>query len=330
LDKQWVLKKHGVTQGFLAAWLTCPELARLRYQEGWTVIGASGALMFGQVVHWVLDAVYTDFANEKVAPPTTNEAVQQYTRVVEGLWRRENPMATAADLEQLEECLGMAEAVLPFYFQHWTADFQKTDWLALELSFEELWSLPLKTVRSKPRGVWIRGKLDGVRRVNGKLWLFETKTKGRVESEAIVDTLSMDLQVNLYLWVIQQIYEETPVGTVYNIIRRPGLKRGGSETLEDFCARIAKDVVTRPDHYFMRFESVAEETEHKAWQENLTVVLDRLSDWAKKGKDHFKNPISCQGRYGVCDMAGLCLRGDPGRLRVRDTVFPELEEGGGL
>lgn len=171
----------------------------------------------------------------------------------------------------------------------------------------------------------LRGKRDGRFRSkkSGQVWLFETKTKGRINEDSIMDRLNFDLQTMLYLWTMWKEFDVFPGGVTYNILRKPQLKMKKGENLKQFVARIAKDIEDRPDFYFMRYQSSITQQDLKKWEAEFKVQLRRLFLWSR-GDENYKNSSACSMGGVNCQFLSVCSRNDRTHFTRKVTPFPEL------
>ncbi len=324
-SKSWNIYKDGVTQSIIGRYLSCPEKVHLGMEERLGAMRTTGALSFGSLVHEALDWLYTGFMKNHTKGVALNlKAVSADLAV----WMKEKlaedrrilqeaGAATEATELSLEENFGMAEIVLNAYFRRWTRDYDHYEWLALEKEFCVPYVMPSGNI------IPVRGKIDGVMRIRDKLWLFETKTKARIEDEAIVSKLNFDLQVLLYMWAMQRIYGEKPMGVIYNLIRRPQLRRTQKEMLSEFLERIRVDIETRPEFYFIRYEAAILPHETARWELEFLNIMTSIEQWAN-GAHRFRNSSACSGMFGTCEYIRYCAEKDETGLIRREQLFPEL------
>lgn len=318
-------QRDGVTYSLLSGFRQCKELARLNL-KGVTSRGDSESLVFGNLSHGALEAIYDAVRTKRLrrAVPDARYA-KDVLQVMETTWKRDNPRATRESLQYLEKSMALAEAVLPRYLSYWAGDFTGgVRWLALESEFKipitvsVPWGPPIKT--------FVRGKMDGNFIESARKWLFETKTKGFIDEEMIASILPHELQVNVYLWAMRRIYKEVPAGVRYNLIRRPQLRQKKSENFHQFTVRVAEDVVARPEFYFIRMDmDVTKHDLYKFEEEFDELLIDFLSWWYGHGS-HYKNSGNCRTPWGKCHFLALCGRRDTVPFYKRATVFRELEE----
>jgi hypothetical protein len=328
------MERDGVTQGFIHTFLECRLFAWAAFILGLKARGTSEALEFGNIGHWVLSKVYS--ANAKPNRKTINKHLLSYLK----RWEKENPKATEAELELIDRSIGLNESVLPAYFKRWIADFfperkkkgdtvHPTTWYQTEKAFSVPYVYPDGLI------VPLRGRMDGVfEDGKGHLWLLETKTKGRVDEDFIQSTMDKDIQVLLYLYCMAVLFNREPAGVLYNLVRRPQLRQGKSESLKDFLERIELDAQDpkRTDFYFMRFEMAITWHEVVEWKEDfLDPVMLEIREWAEGRLATYLNPDRLQTSWGRHDLYhAVAVTGlndpSPAVYNKRSVVYPELED----
>jgi RecB family exonuclease len=320
----WDIERDGLTAGFLEN-LLCPERLRLRYVEGLESSRFKGAQHFGNVIHAALETGYTAFRDSKdpgAAVFASGACIDADEAIARARFREAGEL-TAIEAE-LEELYGTAGVVLRHYWEAWhEEDFGGgREWVSLE----EVFRIPF-TFQSDACGevtIPLRGKIDGKYRAkNRRLWVKDTKTKGQIEVENIAQRLSMDLQTLLYSWATWRINGEMPAGVLYNVMRRPQLRRGKSETMQAFIQRVDSDVQKRPEFYFIRFEAPLPAEDLRRFEKELTSLVRLAYAWSR-GSYHFRYSPACENKWGPCEFLHLCGSGDMGRLRKREAPYPEL------
>ena len=319
MDKFYNLEKDGVTQSLLSMFLTCREKARL-YLEGWNSRYTSAALMYGSLGHGMLELAYTDIKSGKLRGTPSEQQSRRYSEIAEKQWLSENPKSKVETLEQLELSLALLEKTLPRYFDFWKKDFSKVKWTALEEQFD------VKAKLSEALSIRIRGKRDGMFKLQKELWLLETKTKSMVNEGELLETLGLDLQVNLYLWSAFEELKVFPEGVLYNIIRKTAMKPKVSEPIMKFAKRVAEDMDDRPEFYFTRLEVAIAKPDMLKFKDELMGLLADFSQWRTGKIPHYKNPNNCVGKYGRCEYLGACSSNDYSGLAKRKMIFKELSD----
>lgn len=321
------MERDGVTQSMIAMWLTCRQKAKM-YMEGWDSKYHSPALTYGSVGHAALEVAYLDIQAGKLKASPSSSQSRKYIDEVERRWRAENKSPNKEALQYLELSLALMEVTLPRYFDWWKKDFKQVEWVGLEEKF-----MVLKPIQADPFGakivnIPIRGKRDGKFRLRKGLWLFETKFKSMISEGDIVDTLSFETQVLLYLWSmwIEADKKEVPKGVLYNIVRRTALRQAAAESVAQFAKRVAADMDKRPDFYFMRMESAMDLDDLVTFDAQLQGIVKDMYSWWKGNSPHYRNTYSCLGKYGRCSNLGACSSQDYSGLVKRKTMFKELED----
>lgn len=331
---QWDLYKDGVTQGFLNTFMTCPEKARLKAVEGYrTVYSSTAALDFGTVFHENLDNVYTDFSKQDVLIDNarynlpTIVSYSKQTLVASSIQNDRRILQSNVHSEEHEKAYlnyGMAEVVLAQYWTQWRDDFEVRKWVALEQEFDIPYAIDNET------SIRLRGKIDGVYQDSGgDYWLFETKTKGRIDDDAIVDRLTFDMQVGMYMYAIEQLYGVRPKGVLYNLIRRPQLRKSVKESVDEFIKRCADDVKARPSWYYLRYEVRILDEEVTRWRREFEYVMQQVNQWYQHldfvaETVSYRNSTSCFTGYGACEFLKVCGNGDVSGFTRQARPYPEL------
>lgn len=308
------LHRDGFTQSMLGTFMTCPKKCQFRYLDGLKAerVSGAGALEFGDIFHRALDALYSLVKGEKPLDHVIDDAIDlihnQDKEYLQGV-----PTAPDA-FEKLETTTGMARVTLQNYMRWWFADFQELDWISLEEIFE-----------TKYADIPIRGKFDGVfRDKNGRLWLFETKTKGIIDIPTLGDFLEYDFQTHLYMWALRRIFNEEPCGVVYNLVKRPALRQKQTEDLPAFLERIDADIQAEPTKYFSRYSHTNAPGELNNWQQNdLDQVIAEVMTMVNLGVA-FRNSGACYQWQRPCEYMNLCAHGSMLGLVEREVPFTEL------
>ncbi len=321
------LDQDGVTYSFLNEFVLCREQARLSYVEGYTRDGIVEALDYGTLFHKGMEVI--------ACGKSVKEATAAIHKEGEGIIRdRKLKPGEAAVIRTLST---KARIVFPWYHEYWRKkkghEF-RAKMVAREENFQIVHKLPLPHhgVGDNPhREVLIRGRFDGVFRLNGKLWLMENKTKSMIDEEGLQASLSQDMQTMLYSYAIKLKFGEAPVGVLYNVIRRPQLRLKQNETYDEFYSRIEDDVRTDPDKYFMRWEVTFAKNDIEDWvKRSLNPILTQVCLWWDEIKQnpfdpwsipnrvyHFQNPEGLYTRYGKSQYFELLTRRSTYGLRRR-------------
>ena len=319
---------HGVTQSLLKTFMQCPTKARI-YLKGYYKPGFSESLMFGSIFHEFLDVIltntilknkdmsYSDFEIRIHGSPAPFE-MKVRKRFEEAY---EHSDGNGKDI--INKCINLAWVIVPLYFNHWKEDFfgeKKKNWLCVEEEFNVNLGIPF------------RGKWDGVFSYGpNDVWIFETKTKGRINEDGLIKTVSRDFQVLSYMVAYYLKYKVFPKGVIYNVVRKPGLRQGKSEDWYKFLHRIKEDIEKRPEWYFMRYESSVSEESIKKFAFKLSNLIVQFVKWYKSSniEDDIQNTSECVNVYGTCPNIDYCnsnFSNKQGLQEKEKKLFSELSE----
>lgn len=324
----YVMEEDGVTFSLLATFSECREKAKL-YLDGWSSKRSGLAIVFGSIMHWLLQHIYDDIRIGKLrhVPAPKSKYLTALLDEVEALWKVEHPIPDADSLEHFELTMLLVEAVIPLYCHHWHGDdFSKIQWQGTETVF----GIPI-TVKDKAgrsHATVLRGKRDADFKYAGKksIRLFETKTKSRISEDVLSDVLHYERQTAIYLSALRRETKTDPGGVLLNIIRRPALRQKVKETLPAFAARIVEDIQARAEWYFLRLEMRVDRTDLDRNDDEIEQLIADFILWHIGEAGHYKNSGACENKYGTCQYLGACARNDFGGLFKRDVVFRELED----
>jgi PD-(D/E)XK nuclease superfamily len=297
----------GITQSFISEWLACRERARLAYKEGWSSLQTSNSLTFGTLCHSVLEENYKQLQVHKEinVKAAIKQVIADYKKVIgaERLW-------TPEDEQVLQLNQGYLEVLLPEYWRIYLKKDSERKYLAVEKEFKNAWK----------QGVPLRGKMDVVYETNGEIWIMDHKTKYTFEGSS-EERLGFDLQGMFYIlnWWLEM--KTMPTGFIQNMIQRPRLRKGETETLQHFIGRVQNDVDVS---YFKRIQVTVTKEEFDRWFKEFKEILDEICGWAAGLLPNYRNNTACMSRYGACRFSKVCSQGDMVGLYKRKILFPEL------
>ena len=315
MQKQYTTDQ-GITSSMMLTWLGCRQAARY-YCDGWVPAVGPEAAAFGSCWHALLRWVYSKV---EYRPSMSKESV-----VEEGLaaakefypiWRREQSRlcGSVRAMEDLENHVSMCEGLLPGYLHQWPKDFQRKIQYDLETEFDLDF-----------HGFRLRGKRDAVFvDSKKKLHLLETKTKSRIDEADNLEVLSFDFQ-SLFYVVATSIEMKRPISSiVYNVVRRPQIRQKINETPAGFAARLAEDVLSRPEFYFIRYDIIHPQNEVAAFEADLLIRLQEFQRWVDGKSPTYRSECTCQGRW-TCRYLHACASRTMDGYMQRE-LFSELEE----
>lgn len=336
--------EDGITFSALSKWQTCPEQFSLQWIDGLTPKAISIPLEFGSVIHYALEN------QDKSTPHEVIHRITDHYRKY-----RSSTLVNSSERDTLNYILGLAEIVFPHYCEYWKHDDSKIDWIGREEKFKVPYSFP--TVDGS-REILLRGMRDGLYNLKDHdevFGIFETKTKSRIVESEIIANLNYDMQTMIYCFATYLTTGRYPNQVKYNVIRRPDTYRRKGEALDSFLRRVNEDIAKRPDFYFMRYTATILQADIDRFaKQTLNPILNLFAQWWDSVKKnplqeeivlpedrltrqgttiegrwsspfHFLNSSALVGKFGKAEMWDAIF-GNMQPYRVRDQIFPELEE----
>jgi len=302
----FTLHGTGVSQSLFTAFLRCP-MAFLYAINRWVKDKGGRTTGFGSITHEMLDKIYSQFMRRGKLP-----GKRRLDKWLDDYVESHREEFRGKSEEELEKDKAVICVLLTEYMEYHTDDWSKREWVSLEELFDIDW-----------HGYRLRGKKDGRFRTNGKLWLLETKTMGRIQEEALLERLDLNFQNLFYITADEAQYNDPVRGVLYNVIRNPGHKQTKGESLRDLQAKVRDHVRRDPDHFFKRFEVVYTAKDKKVFQENLRYWLNRAQNCITGAEPWARNYTACDHKY-TCDFISACSSGKMAGYTQRPSLFPEL------
>jgi len=300
--------KHGVSQTLLSTWMECREKVRIKYVKGLKP-DSKRAFIQGSSYHDMLEYVYTKIMlGEITGPKGAKRVVLDH---IENLEKKEAKVGRMS--EELQQSFDFGSVLIPAYFRHYKNDFN-----ILWRDVEEEFSIPIKMADGTI--IPLKGKTDGGFMMKKEsYYVLESKFKafwGKDYSDLVI----LDLQVATY--TAAMMHKGHPVkGCRYNLVRKPALRRGKTETRRAFIDRVAADIEKRPETYFERHDVPFDKSELDANWRRVNHMVRSFYDWWKSGDHKEQDPLfnsgACENKYGRCEYIDFCARGDVGKYTLR-------------
>lgn len=334
------IEVDGITQGALATWLTCPMKATLSLKHGLSGPKYQDALDFGTIVHGNLELLYGWYWEQIQTGSLPNSkdilsTALYFLDTQELAWHKDiaESGGSAVYAESSELNFKIAAATLEHYYRQWDADFNSVEWVSLEKQFRVPYSSERIIGYLGRNELPVRGKIDGIfksKKGSRGIWLFETKTKGSIEDPSLISRIIFDLQTGLYSWAVRQLYGEHPVGLVYNLIRRPQLRRKSNESINDFVKRTYDDIGDRIDEYFRRLEVTFTINDVVKFEHDLDQIICGFVQWYFGDGPNYRNATQCGITVGnftrTCEFLNGCANDHWDRFRTKERIYPELDD----
>jgi len=308
-ESYWDLDRDGLSYSALCKWIVCRERFRLHYVEGLREEKTFNAPMeYGSLFHVCLESLAEHGYSISLQKKLWLEDLEKY--------RLELVAKYPTDIDQI--ALWVAITVVQFeqYLKRWIKSDSKKKYTHQEFEFHHKYRL------LNGKKLTLHGYYDAVYQDGDENILQENKTKGKIDEQALNDTLSQNTQTMIYGIALQDQLGKYPDGSLYNVIRRPGLRQSKKESTTEFLLRIEKDIVDRPDHYFLRINTAVTPGDFKRFKrEVLTPLLTSFSNWWESIKNNPFDP------WNVYNATGYKIGRNPEHYRRPFGVYDSLAGG---
>jgi hypothetical protein len=308
VPKSFTLEKTGITQSAITMFMACRRKFLFYINRLDAPKSASSAMAFGSLFHAMLDKLYVYGA------VPSGEMVNAWFDAETSEYRKNNPLITE---QEVEDELAVAMPLFLGYLERYGSIDARKKFFSVE-----------KTYAANYMGVTLRMKPDGFFTAeNGGAWLMEHKTKSRIDEEGLTQSLGMNFQVLYYITPAKKYLnlKNSLVGCLYNIVRKPGLRRGKNESLAEFSARIKADIALRPEWYFIRQEIAFTPADLKRHEMELSAILSDIDSALHDKRRMYRNTNACLQPY-PCQFLANCSGDTCEGLVKRKTVYRELSE----
>ena len=307
IPKKYSLDMDGITQSAIVKFMTCRRLFLFYINKLDVPKSGWGAMGFGSLFHAMLDRLY------KSGKMPERPEITTWLNEETDIFLADNPMVNMQDMED-------DLAVIFPLFTGYVNQYGDIDCKKNFVSVEKTYSAPFGQAK-------LRMKPDGYFRAeNGGLWLMEHKTKSRIDEDGLTLSLGMNFQVLFYFAAAKDYLNEkkNPVGCLYNIVRKPGLRRGKGETLHEFSNRIEVDISARPEWYYIRQEIAFTPKDIDQFQKELKMIIQNISTALSDKRHMYRNTSACLSPF-PCPYLANCAGDTCEGLVKREKLFRELD-----
>jgi hypothetical protein len=301
--QDYIMKRDGITQSMCGNFLSCPLRGMLAINR-WTRPDKAMNTRFGSLFHDTLDKIYSNGIT----------SIQKIEKMIDAyLAQHAKEWGSSAD-QKAEFDAALASALFEVYLEKWEDDFTKKKFTAVE-----------QTVEADIIGYKLRAKIDGeYKSKTGSAWLMEHKTKSRIDEESLLLKITFDFQNLYYRLIWSTLHPKVKLaGTLYNIIRKPGHKMKGGETLKDFRNRLVTEIRKDKEYFFKRYELAYSPIDDK----RFIIELERKLVWIEgfiTGTLPWRNEFACEQPYR-CEFLEACSSNNMTGYIQRPKLFMELD-----
>lgn len=308
------LLEEGFTQSEMTTWDNCAELWYLKYnlllQKPQKF---SWALTYGSWVHDALEGFYKTKGKLKQWNPEIDEKIINKLNLH----------------EEYKYWASIGKVQTEVYFNHYKHDFSHFD---IDKKLVEL------VIDYEYRGVRLRGMIDLLPSLDGKLYVLDHKTCSRIDRSQIIGW-SFRFQFMFYVWLASKYWPDLRIkGFIPNAIKKPEIKQYKDEGYHEFAERVRVDMRIRPEMYFWREVCILKKDDLLRFEkeildpkiDRLKMLLDpKIKPEYKASILRIKNTDHCS-RYGsACEFLPLCQRGyklEGFQYTRRSSKHEELEQ----
>jgi len=217
------------------------------------------------------------------------------------------------EMQRMHQFLLQAEPTMTGYHFRWETE---TQWWE-NLECEKKFALPLSNDWT------FRGKLDRIARDRrtGKAALWERKTAAQT-GESYYVRLPIDSQLLGYVTVAQQFLGFDLGDVIYDVLKKPGIRRKNEETPDEFAVRKGQVTLKEFKKHFERRSIKMKEILLEGYLSDLQQVTEMIEHSSNEGLWPRHHPGN---RRGACAYLGLCLAGTEEVWRSYGFVQRPLE-----
>jgi len=294
-----------VSNNSINIYRSCPKKYQWRYIKGLTPYKKSTALSLGSIVHNAFDMYYNKFSEKEVLEYIVKTADEEIAKA---------PPEIAEDLLVMKyTAIGM--------WVNYPKDLSVFSEIEPELFLDIKFG----------RGVNLVLRLDGLVKVDGKLWVRELKTTGMNFSQ-FEKRCETSPQCSTYTYAARK-YGFPVEGVIFDFVKKPLLRRHVQENKEQFGKRISGDYRDRPQFYYKRHYSYRSKETLDLFEEDLRTTVKDLKRKCRRVKgvqveEWSRNPDNCWNFNTACPYMPICFQKNPDNLTIdlffkKDAINPK-------
>lgn len=304
------IRRDGISQGLIMCFMKCRREFLLRLNE-WGTEENKKSFANGSITHDTLDKIYTHYQKKGKLPKFTT--IKQWV----DRYDKENPgWLGPSHKKDMARIKTLVYVIVTEYIRFYKADFEKHEILGAENIFDVRW-----------KGFRLRGKKDLRFKMDGKVWILETKTMARIQEEDLVDKISFDFQSLFYTHAEEVEYGHEVSGVIYNVIRNPGHKLGAGETLFQFQNRLRREIRKNQNHFYKRWHIPYSRAEKMEFKQELLWKLKEIEMLLRGDLKVYRNEKNCVTRFR-CTFLRACACGKLVGYSQSHPLFTELQTEG--
>jgi hypothetical protein len=254
----------------------CPASEHYRYEQCLTPITRKQSLSIGSAVHKGLET------------GSIEEALKLFDDILPN---------SQDEMDELEINKVIVSAMLAGYF----AKFKPF----LEYKAEIQFDIPILNPLTKhiSHSFRLQGKIDKLAKIDGLWWLVEYKTASQI-NQGYFERLELDEQITTYIYAAQKEWNIKIAGVIYRVLKKPSIRQTKKETLEQFCKRLEKDYIDRPEFYFYEQQLYRSQEDLERFEQELWDFTQQYL-YEKRNGINYRNCSRCLD-WGRCQYMPIC------------------------
>lgn len=269
----------------------CWQKYKWRYVDGLEPIRQSSALTLGRIMH---DAFYGYY---------TGKTDMETFMFIKDSFDKEIAEIPLPDQDDLAIAKFTALAMWKNYPHKDLSEFQ-------ENYPEESFTVPLA------RGIHYTGRVDGRIKVKDTYWVREMKVTG-LSQRQFEGRARTSSQATGYVYAMRKKGYDVK-GIMFEVLKRPMLRKRVDETVNDFGRRIYEDMAnpTKRKLYYGRYYFYRNETEVEQFKQTMIEVGKEIR---RRDKDcsYYRNTAQCWNFNAECPYLKICFQEKPDDLTLQ-------------
>lgn len=281
-------EREHLSHSSLSTFLACPQKHAFRYVEGLELRRRPEPLTLGSAYQLAIEH---------------NDPWEGVNRL-----RSDARISSQADEDRLQVHEAIVHSASSLYLEH----FSPSETSVKEFEYRVRLRSPYTGAVS--RTFDLLGFADEWLDLGAYAGLVENKLVGQL-GETNLRRLPLDRQLALECYGTWRATGKPVREVWYRFMRKPSIRQRKGESVEEFCARIAEDYVTRPDFYLHEEHLIRSEAD-------LLRIEEELWEWARqlraqRNQKLFPRNTSHCAEFGGCPYMAMCLR-EPGAEALYD------------
>lgn len=274
----------------------CPKKYYWTYVQGLSPKRKSNALTLGSAIHEAFELYAKGTSDTDVIAHLITTFDEQIAK------------ATEYEVEDLE--VNKATAIGMWMHYPWKdrSEFQ-----------ENYPEMKFKIRINGLNGVRFVGRIDGLVKTQNKWWLREVKTTGLTPRQ-FQNRIALSSQATGYVYALKKMGYDIQ-GVMYDMIKKPRLKKGVNEDCRHFCDRIVSDYLNdqkMPENArkaYLRPFVYRSSLQLRQFEEDTRTLVRKIRHTLRKN-EWYRNQDLCWNYNSLCPFEKVCFMETPDKLTL--------------